>query len=249
MSLHTHCLSVLAAAALLAAPALAQTDSKQPTKPTTTPSTAPTGKAPDPSSKPGAAAPKTTQPANPTSTAEGFQRLAALAGEWNVSIALKMSPEQDPIVSRGTIKNEVIMDGHYLRSDFSGELEGRRVVGMDILTFNSASKKYQESWIDSRSSGLTVSNGTFDSATAGINFTGTFDDPATGKATGTRSVLKFIDSNKYAVETYATGRDGAEYIRMAWTAVRAKGAKSATEGVKDESKKTTDDATKQPNKK
>src|SRR5262249_25689172 len=156
----------------------------------------------------------------PMASTEGHGKLAALAGEWKVVTQTKLSSTMDAVGSYGAAKNTLILDGHYLQSEVTGEGQGRKSAGRPTVADNPAQKKYEWTWIDSKSSAITMGTGALDTPTDSVTFTGAFDDPATGKKTKGSAVLTFKDENKYMIEVHDTGSDGTDFVRVSHTFTR-----------------------------
>ena len=154
----------------------------------------------------------------------------------------------------GQSKSLILMHGIYgrgrnLQSVARGEMEGRRVHTLSIFAYNAAAKRFEQSWMDNRTTGIVQLRGTFDSAANAITFTGDIEDPATGKVVSDRAVLKFVDDSTYIVEVPAKTRDGTEYIRMETTYKRKKDTASPEKPVEPTTKPADDTKEKPPAKK
>ncbi len=218
-------LALAGSIAIASGAAFAQNE-KPPAKPITPP---PSKEKLPPTDKAPAKEPIKPAPAPPTVVQDAdFKKLAALAGEWLATTRLWMQPESDPFMSRTQVRNTLILDGHYLQSEATGQMEGRKVHTLAIFAYNAAAKRFEQSWLDSRTTGINQLRGTFDSSTNAITFTGEIEDPATGKVVSDTAVFKFVDDSTYIVEVPAKTRDGTEYIRME-TTYRRKNDKDSTE--------------------
>lgn len=99
----------------------------------------------------------------------GHQVLNDRVGQWKMEVRYWLPGVPDPMVSLGTSSMQWIMDGRYIEdhtqaSTDQGPFEGRGFVGFDNLT-----KEYVSTWIDSMSTAVMISRGTFDAATNTFN--------------------------------------------------------------------------------
>lgn len=143
----------------------------------------------------------------------GHQVLNDRVGQWKMEVRYWLPGVPDPMVSLGTSSMQWIMDGRYIEdhtqaSTDQGPFEGRGFVGFDNLT-----KEYVSTWIDSMSTGVMISRGTFDAATNTFNFTGEMPDAAAGGMRPMRSVETKLDANHWRVEMFVAGPEG-EFKQM-----------------------------------
>jgi hypothetical protein len=106
-----------------------------------------------------------------------------------------------------------IYGGRYFRSEHKGKInmpgpDGKPVErtfeGTATTGFDNAKGKFWGGWIDNMSTGVFLSEGTYDAATKTFTYTGTMEmGPVMGKSK-VREVIKIIDKNKHIMEWYET---------------------------------------------
>lgn len=142
------------------------------------------------------------------------------AGTWNATVETFMSPGAPPTVSKGVEVNTVGCNGLCLITDFKGEMmPGMTFQGHGVATYDASKKKYVGSWTDSMSTGLAVSEATWDPASR--TMTGYMEGPdMTGKIVKMKSVVQYKDHDSRVFTMYMPGADGKESVGMRITYTR-----------------------------
>src|SRR5512135_1773490 len=73
--------------------------------------------------------------------------LAKLEGSWTTRTRGWESPDKPPVESLGTCEQKLILDGHYLRQEYTGDMMGLPFTGINILGYNVHTNKYESVWI------------------------------------------------------------------------------------------------------
>ncbi len=136
------------------------------------------------------------------------QMLAQSDGEWTGEVTHWMTPKSEPIKSKCTSTNKMIMGGRYQHSEFKGEFMGMPFEGMSLLGFDNAKKVFTSTWIDNMGTGTMTMEGKWDEKNRTINFYGKMVDPMTGKDTEARETFKYVNDNTQIMEMYAPNPDG-----------------------------------------
>jgi hypothetical protein len=141
--------------------------------------------------------------------------LKKYVGEWDVDIATYQDPAK-PEMSKGTMKNMLILDGRYLKCDFEGMMGGMAAKGLEIIGYDLFKKEYTTFWIDSWSTAFTLTHGTLDTAGKVLTETGEFPDAMTDGKTlqKVKNVTTFMDDGSYKFEMYMVMPDGKEMKGM-----------------------------------
>lgn len=135
------------------------------------------------------------------------------AGTWDATVEMFAAPGAPPMVSKGTETNTMGCGGLCLISDFKGDFGGMPFHGHGTSTWDRAKKKYVGTWTDSMSSGLALSEGTYDPASK--KATAWMEGPdATGKVTRSKAVVEYKDANTRIMSMFTTGPDGKEVPSM-----------------------------------
>jgi hypothetical protein len=100
-------------------------------------------------------------------------------------------------------------------------MPGQTFEGHGVAAYDPAKKKYVGSWTDSMSTGLSVSEATYDAAAK--TSTGWMEGPdMTGNVMKMRSTVEYPDTDHRVFTMYSTGPDGKETPGMRITYTRRK---------------------------
>jgi hypothetical protein len=83
-------------------------------------------------------------------TAE-HERLAKLAGKWQVAVRTRRTEGGDMSEDRGTVVGQAILGGRYVVLNYQLKLQGRPVEAVQIVGFDTLRNAYTSSWRDSES--------------------------------------------------------------------------------------------------
>jgi hypothetical protein len=103
--------------------------------------------------------------------------LAQLAGEWDCALTATMPGLDKPMRSEGSLREEVVGDGYWLRSSFESEFGGSRIEGRGLMGFDQKEKRYVRYWVDNGSPVLAVSTSVLDDTGKKLIGTGTTQMP------------------------------------------------------------------------
>ena len=143
------------------------------------------------------------------------------AGTWDANVESFMAPGAPPMVSKGVETNTLGCGGLCLVTDFKGEMmPGMAFHGHGTATYDPAKKKYVGSWTDSMSTGLMVTESTYDAASK--TMTGWMEGPdMTGKVTKLKAVVAYKDGTR-VFTMHGPGPDGKEGLMMRITYTKRK---------------------------
>jgi hypothetical protein len=229
----------------LCAPALAQNERPK-TAPITPPVKQPQQKQPD-QNQPDPKQPKPTMDdwAKATPVAEEHKEMARnMVGDWNTESTFWFSPTGQPQVSKGHAKFEPLMGARFVTQDYSGKItlpdENGKLVEKDfkghgIYGYNTISKEYECTWIDSTATGIMLSTG-MKAPNGDLVFSGQYDDPMNGQKKSAKSVLHHESKDKMVFTTYEIASDGAAHkaIEVVYTRSTPMGRSDATPDTKKE---------------
>jgi hypothetical protein len=150
---------------------------------------------------------------------EPHKALAKLEGSWTTSSRSWMEPGKPPVVSAGTCEQKLILDGHYLRQEYTGDMMGQPFTGINILGYDNQSGKYESVWLDSMSTGIFYFVGPASADGKTITQKCSYDDPLKGPATWT-SVTRIKDDSTLEFEMFITPRGGKKEKMMEMTVSR-----------------------------
>ncbi len=140
--------------------------------------------------------------------------LAKSDGQWNEDVTWWMTPGGQPMKSKATCTNTMILGGRYQQSMNKGDMMGMPFEGMGLLGYDNAEKVFNYTWVDNMGTGTMNMKGTWDDASKSINFTGLMVDPMSGKEVAVRQVFTITDDNNQMLKMYTPGPDGKEFETM-----------------------------------
>ena len=84
---------------------------------------------------------------------EPHKLLAKLEGSWTTK-SKGWEGGKPAMESTGTCEQKVILNGHYLRQEYTGDMMGAPFTGINLLGYNNHTKKFESIWIDSMSTAI-----------------------------------------------------------------------------------------------
>ncbi len=162
---------------------------------------------------------------------ENHKRLEAMVGTWDLKVKMWMDPSAPPQESTGTEVTKSVMDGRYFESETKGTMEmpgpdGKLAktpfIGKGLTGYDNLKKKFVNTWIDSMSTGIFMSEGTYDEATKSFTYRGDMDDMmAPGTKVPIRIVIRIAGPDSHVFDWHET-RGGKEVRTMEITYSRKK---------------------------
>jgi hypothetical protein len=136
-------------------------------------------------------------------------------GTWDATVESYMPGAPTPMTSKGTETNTLV-GGLWLVTDFKADMMGMPFQGHGITGYDANKKKYVGSWVDTMSSGLGLSESTYDAGTK--TMTGTFEGPdPSGQIMKMKSVVAWKDPDTRVFTMSGTGPDGKDVKFMTIT--------------------------------
>jgi len=125
-------------------------------------------------------------------------------GSWDAEVKMWMKgPNGEPMISKGTSENKMVLGGRYLQQEFTGEMMGQTFTGTGFTGYDNFKKKYVSFWIDNMSTGMSTMSGVLDKDGKSSTMWGKMDEPATGqKDKKVKYVTRFVDKDTQVFETY-----------------------------------------------
>jgi len=140
------------------------------------------------------------------------EKLASMAGTYDLSIKSWHEPGQPPMEDTGTAVRKMALDGRVLMEDVASSVMGMPFTGHGMTGYDNVSRKYWSVWTDSMSTGMMVSEGSCD-ADRSCTFTGSWNDPVKGLVTA-RMTSRWTSPSTEVFEMYGPGTDGKEMKMM-----------------------------------
>ncbi len=135
---------------------------------------------------------------------EQHQLLRQLEGTWRAEVKMWMGPG-DPMTSTGTMVNELIHNGLFVRHDYKGdpndgpfpEFEGGGYFG-----YNTVDERWEGVWVDNAISMMQVETGHVDDSGKVWIMHSSMTDPGSGAAMAKRSVVTIHDDGSHSMEMF-----------------------------------------------
>jgi Protein of unknown function (DUF1579) len=141
-------------------------------------------------------------------------------GTWDATVESFMPGAPQPMVSKGTETNTLV-GGMWLVTDFKSDMMGEPFQGHGVSGWDPTKKKYVGTWVDTMSTGLGLSESTYDAATK--TMTGTFEGPGpAGEIMKMKSTVVLKDADTRVFTMSGPGPDGKDTTMMRITYKRRK---------------------------
>ena len=159
---------------------------------------------------------------------ENHKLLGELVGNWTYTVKMWMDPSKPPSESKGTATRKAEMGGRYFVADVSGKFpmpgpDGKMqqfdFKGRATEAYDNAKQKFVSTWIDNMSTGIMLSEGTYDPSTKTFTYHANYD-MAPGVQTKIRETIKVTDKDHHVMEWFEQ-RGGQEVKTMEIAYTRA----------------------------
>lgn len=130
--------------------------------------------------------------------------LAAMAGEFTLTVKSYMEPGAEPEVSTGTASRRMILGGRYLEETVHAMMMGEHFEGRGLTGYDNVTRSWWASWIDTMSTGIMINAGAWDEEAGVGTFEGEYNDPVTGELQSSRSVIRRLPNGDELMEMYMT---------------------------------------------
>jgi hypothetical protein len=140
------------------------------------------------------------------------ESIARFAGTWRAEVQLWMDPTGDPMVSHGTMTNQMIVGDRFLQQEYhddAGMFEGRGFWG-----YNDVDKRYEGFWIDSMANFFQLERGQLNESGKVYEMRGSMTNPQTKQEMSKRSVITYLGPDEHTIAMYFGGEQG-EHKAMA----------------------------------
>lgn len=156
---------------------------------------------------------------NAVNTAQGFAEpsehhavLEHTVGVWNASCKMYMAEGAEPMPMKGTETN-TRLGGFWVVSKFEGSMMGMPFLGYSQIGYDSKTKKYIGTWIDSMSETFTVMEGRYVAETKTMIME--YEQDTGAGPVDVVSEDKFVDENTREFRMYYKKEDGSRWLGMA----------------------------------
>lgn len=162
--------------------------------------------------------PNEAVPPKVKATAE-HKRLARFAGEWTTAGEMNMAPDQPAMKTTGTETTRMLGD-FWMVTKYQGEVFGESFTGVMTVGYDAKKQKYVGTWVCSVCDILYRYEGTMDKSGKELTLYTEGPDPATGKLTKMKDVLRLTDEGTKVLTSHAVGPDGKWHKFMTMTSTK-----------------------------
>lgn len=140
--------------------------------------------------------------------------LAKAVGEWHVESTMWMSPEAAPMRSKATATFTAVLDGRWIRQEYTGEWMDRPFIGIGMNGYDNQARQHVTMWFDNASTAAVILKG--ERAEDGaITYRGVMEHcPNTGGAVVMRHVCTMPAPGRMIYTMYSNAPGAPEQKRM-----------------------------------
>lgn len=131
---------------------------------------------------------------------DGQKLIGKLAGDWNAEINEYRDRTKPQVTSTAKVHNEMILDGRYLSTHYTGTMMGMPYDGMGTLAFNTGTSEYCSTWIDNLGTGIVYLKGNRNIEGSELQLKGMGYDPVQNKEVNMRELIHFNTPNDITME-------------------------------------------------
>jgi hypothetical protein len=143
------------------------------------------------------------------------QMLARGVGKWTGTTTMWMAPDTQPMTSQASSIVSTIMDGHFVKCEFSGEMPGMGAFqGLGFSGYDNAAQKYVSTWLDSQGTGIMFGDGTMSADGNTLTWNYHMTCPITKKATTMREVEHRTGDNSLTLDMYGEDPHSGKEFKM-----------------------------------
>ncbi len=144
-------------------------------------------------------------------------QLLRAVGSWTVEGKIWMEKGNAPLTTSGKAVFTSVFDGRYVRQEYECSMAGMPYGGIGYVGFDNASRRYQQTWLESNGTGILVLTGAETAPGKEWTFSGTRSGPG-GKPCKQRVVVKYVGDDKQVIEGYADdGRGEMQCMELVYT--------------------------------
>ena len=132
---------------------------------------------------------------------DNHKMLEYFVGDWDATIHMHGMPD-----SQGSAKTHSLYDGRFIAQEFSGDMMGMPMEGVQVFGFDNYKNKFRAVWIDSVSTTMLVSEGLLDQTGKQLTMYGEMDEYMTGEHDKmVKYIYRIIDEDSYVFEIHDLG--------------------------------------------
>lgn len=153
---------------------------------------------------------------------EMHKLLNPFVGNWDVSVKMWEKPGADAMQSAGKATNAWALDGRWVEQRFDGQFMGAPMRGIGYTGYDNIKKAFVSTWMDTMSTSVMMTTGNADQEGKTMTFSGSMDDPMSGKPIPLKEVIRIIDADHHSMEMWNPAPDGQMFKSMEITYSRTK---------------------------
>ena len=139
------------------------------------------------------------------------ERLARLAGSWNQSVKMWLTPGAEPLVETATSENTLMLGGRFLSCHSKGKLAGTNVEAVNIYGYDRRREVYTLVGLDTLGTYWVTAEGPYDEQSRTAVMYGEDEDPLAGITQKYDMLLEFVDDDTYVTKViFKAGTFGNE---------------------------------------
>jgi len=143
------------------------------------------------------------------------QWLAEGAGRWSAETTMWMTPDADPITSKGNSVTTPMMGGRFVKVEMSGEMPGMGPYnGFGLYGYNNATKQFESIWIDNHSTGIMRGTGKLSDDKKTLRWEYNYYCPLREEMCKLREVERIIGPNTRTLEMHGSDAKTGEEFKM-----------------------------------
>ena len=145
--------------------------------------------------------------------------LEAFVGNWKAEVKCWMEPGGSPNVSQGTAKASWTLNGHFLESEFHGEMMGKPFTGRTLMGYDNVKQTFNTVWMSDMQTSIFTSEGKGENGNKVITLEGKANCPATGQRDiPMKTVFRVLSPDKYVFEMFDASRgENAKTMEITYT--------------------------------
>jgi hypothetical protein len=138
--------------------------------------------------------------------------LDEMVGEWEGRFEMRMDPNQEPMVTTGTITRKWILGGRFIQEDVVGQIPGAGTFeGLGFVGYNNFDGQFESVWMENMSTAISFSRGTYHPDKKVLHMAMDVRDPATGRLVHQWGKMDLSDPDRHTYTGYSTDPDGRTY--------------------------------------
>jgi hypothetical protein len=158
-----------------------------------------------------------------TSPSEHHKHLEKYVGKWNATVRMWMDPAAPPAESPGTAEYTMMLGGRWVMQSFHGTMMGMPFEGLGLTGYDNFREEYVGTWMDNISTAGMKITGKLDPKTGELLMTGPMDEPMTGERDKTfKAIEKWLGPDSFMFSAYDNipGKGEVKVMEITYTRMK-----------------------------